>query len=319
MNYFKTVFTSIILFLFFVQPTFAARYYVKTDTQTFTSKGFFQLDVYLDSIDEVINAFDGEIGLPKELVSIIDIRTGGSYVSFWVEPPKQLSNNSIRFAGIFPGGYEGNKAFLFSLIGQIKDDTSRKQSASPFLGKITMENMHVLLHDGLGTPADVNYVPFNFTITSIASNDDNRQVLQANDTEPPEIFIPILTQDPNLNNGQKTIVFSTQDKGVGVSHYELYESDTQVDPKNTNEELEWSQVVSPHLLQDQTLSKNIYIKAVDKVGNERIVQLPAQHPLGHYSEKAIWGIILTVLIVLAVLLLVLWQHAHLYKIPKKQE
>jgi len=283
----------------------AAVYSIEGDSTSFTSEGFFQVDLYLDSQGEVINAFEGDLILPKELVNIVDIRLGGSFVSFWVEQPKQTSTSSVRFAGIFPGGYSGNSALLFSVIGQVKDSATRLTSESPFLGNISVINRNVLLHDGLGSPAETSFKPFSFSITQSAGN-NNQAILQANDTEPPEIFSPMVTQDQNLNEGLHTLVFRTQDKGVGVSHYEVYESDKPLE--NIEEEVEWKKVESPYLLQDQTLSRLIYVKAVDKQGNERIVYVPAQHPLGGYSTQSIWVIIITVFLVLVILALILWHH-----------
>lgn len=288
----------------------AARYYFSSEKTEFSSEGFFQIDLYLDSESEVINAFEGELQLPGSLVSIVDIRTGGSFVSFWVKPPKQTSTSSVDFAGIFPGGFNANNAYLFSVIAQVKDFATRQTASSPFSGQVTMQNMSVLLHDGLGSPADVSVSPFSFSISrTVATVNEAREVLQANDEDPPEAFQPVVTTDKNLYEGKYSLVFATQDKGVGVSHYEVHEADKPIvdaDPSIAIEE--WERVESPYLLQDQSLSKYVYVKAVDKVGNERVVLVPAEHPMGGYSTRALWGIIITIVIVFVVLGLVLWHH-----------
>jgi len=59
-------------------------------------------------------------------------------------------------------------------------------------------------------------------------------------------------------DGKYFLVFSTQDKGSGVDHYEVREGRFGG----------FSEVSSPYILKYQSLDKKIFVKAIDKFGNE---------------------------------------------------
>ena len=107
------------------------------------------------------------------------------------------------------------------------------------------------------------------------------------DRDLPEEFAPQIAADPAIFEGKWFLVFSTQDKGSGVDHYEIQET-RQAEMKNKK----WVIGESPYLLKDQGLKSYIYVKAIDKSGNERIVMLPPQKPLSWYENYKNWLIII---------------------------
>lgn len=82
------------------------------------------------------------------------------------------------------------------------------------------------------------------------------------DATPPEEFEPQIGQDPAVFEGKYFLSFATTDKTSGADHYEIKEGKG-----------EWRIGNSPYLLEDQSLRNKILVKAVDKAGNERIVEI----------------------------------------------
>jgi len=97
-------------------------------------------------------------------------------------------------------------------------------------------------------------------------------------------------------------VFGTQDKGSGIDHYEVAESDN---PFVNEANLVWRRAESPELLQDQSGRSTVYVKAVDRDGNVRIEKV-----LGTagrlYKWLAICGILI-LCIIAAVFARLLWR------------
>ncbi|MBX4200199.1 hypothetical protein KW790_01950 [Candidatus Parcubacteria bacterium] len=196
--------------------------------------------VQVDTAANQVNALEGTLLVPNN-VKIDKILTGNSAISFWVELPKNL-NNKISFSGITPGAFVG-KRNIFILEGSWTEKD---------LSNFKFNNVHALLNDGKGTEVKVSMK----VITSELQDD----------TTIPEAFIPVVSTSTEIFNGNPFLVFAAQDKGTGVSHYEL--AFTYLFPPS---EKDWRVVESPFLLTNSDLHKKIYIKAVDNAGNERIV------------------------------------------------
>src|SRR5438105_1011295 len=59
----------------------------------------FQTDITIDTGTESINTFSGTLAYPADIVTLKEIRTGGSMVNYWVEEPKG-TNGEITFSGM---------------------------------------------------------------------------------------------------------------------------------------------------------------------------------------------------------------------------
>lgn len=114
---------------------------------------------------------------------------------------------------------------------------------------------------------------------------DNKWVDKSGrDIEAPESFTPIVASDPSIYDGKYFLVFSTVDKNSGIDHYEVREGIWG----------EYAVASSPYLIMDQTLSKNLYIVAIDKAGNKRLGEIRAPHP--DYRFQKIFFIVIIVLV-----------------------
>jgi len=115
-------------------------------------------------------------------------------------------------------------------------------------------------------------------------------------SDPPEDFTPVTASDPNIFGGKYFVSFATQDKGSGIDHYEISEGN-----KNS-----FVRVDSPYLLKNQVLDESIYIKAIDRAGNERVVEIPAAH-LAQWKKDLIIFAILMLLIAIVMFRKKLWK------------
>jgi hypothetical protein len=134
----------------------------------------------------------------------------------------------------------------------------------------------VLKHDGSGSNASFTVRPL--TVTIVPASGSIPEPPSLIDTVPPEDFKPEITQDPNIFDGKWFVVFATQDKGVGIDHFEIKED--AIDPNI------WTKGESPYLLLDQKASQQVSIKAIDKNGNERIVNITS--PLSVVAKKTVY-------------------------------
>ena len=254
----------------------AAEIYFDNKNQEIRVGDQFEVGVFINTEKEFINVIEGKIIFPEEFLEVKEIRDGNSIVNFWVERPK-VGAGEILFSGIIPGGYLNEKGLIFSIIFQLKQEGR---------GVIEAENIKVLLNDGQGTETEVNVSNFNFVILKQIPS-SVPIVIGLEDTEPPESFVPATGQDAELFDNKWFLAFATQDKISGVAYYAIHESTRM---KTQIAEEEWIAAESPYVLEDQKLRSYIYVKAVDKNGNERVVMLPSSEPPFWHKNYIIYTI-----------------------------
>ena len=290
-HFFSFVILLFLLFGFGTQLTRAVFFEVSSQTIEPALYQQFQVDVMLDPENQALNALEARVIFPGEFLALKEIRDGDSIVTFWVEKPieraaEEEGLRQIYFSGVIPGGftgvlspfYEGAKpGKVLSLIFVTKEIGS---------GIIDVKDQKVYLHDGLGTQASAFALPLSFTV--------GRDIVVApipiaKDEDAPEPFTPEIAQDVDLFEGQYFLVFVAQDKSSGIDHYEIAEKrgeEIQIYAK-----LRWRETQSPYVLQDQELKSTLYVKAVDRAGNERIAVVLAENELSLYEKYFIWIII----------------------------
>lgn len=284
----KKIILTILIAIFFANQVDAVGLKLESETTEIKVENQFKIDVVLNSEDESVNAIGSKIVFPQELVELKEIREGDSIINFWVEKPI-VNNGTIGFSGIIPGGYNDN-GLILSLIFKAK-----KQGNA----MIYLNQSEVFKNDGLGTPVSLNISNINLYIRDYYQ--DNQRVFEIADKDNPEIFVPEVSQSEDLFNNKYFLVFATQDKGAGIDYYEVCEGNIKNCVK----------AESPYVLEDQSLEKNIYIKAVDKNGNERVVILEAPNPLPWYKNYLFYVIII-VLLFTVVFIKKLWKKLKKY-------
>jgi hypothetical protein len=249
----------------------------------------FQVDILLDTQMENINAVEGKILYDKNILTLKEVRDSNNVITLWVKDPAQNKNTGIiEFSGITPGGFNSftQKKSIFSLVfsAKIAGET-----------RLKTDEVTVLLNDGKGSPAKITIV----TIPKIKIDKDivsSQPILAIQDKESPEPLFVEIIKDKSIANGQWVAVFYGHDKKSGIDRYEFAEQKggQVLDYKK----LSWQPAQSPQLLSDQKRASFVYIKAVDRAGNEIVAVV---HPLDGkklYENFWFWCIIIISLLLL---------------------
>lgn len=258
----------------------------------------FQVDLLLNTEDEDINAIEGALWFPADLVEVKEIRDGSSVINFWIKKPSLLSQSQIIYSGIIPGGFNDKKGLIFSVVFKtIKEGVST----------IEIYDAKVLLNNGQGTAANLQTSSFKFQVSNVQETSTVPLINEIKDIDPPEFFTPTLAQSPDVFNNLWFVVFSTQDKGTGIDHYEVAEkSGALIGNYNS---LPWQRAVSPYLLIDQSLGSSIYIKAVDRAGNFEVAILPNKDTTSTwFNSIEFWSIILLLGIITIGIIKKIWRR-----------
>lgn len=291
----KIIAVIIFFALFSVSAARAAEIQLDAKNQSFAQGEEFLVNVFLNTEEESINAVEGGLLFPTDLLEMREIRDGNSVINFWIEKPHTLQSGIIAFSGITPGGLSGAKEILFSVIFRAKKEG---------VGAIEIRDMKALLNDGKGTEAKTEILNLEFRILKPDGHIPYSIFHIPPDTVPPENFKPEISRDLNLFEDKWFLVFTAQDKGAGVERYEV---------KETRQKFlkifsKWSPAENLYILKDQKLRSYIFVKAIDKVGNERVAKIEPLYPLkGWYENYWIIGIIALGIIFACLLRKILWR------------
>jgi hypothetical protein len=295
MNFFsKKLIIFFIFFLFFffsTAPVLAASIFFDSDNGEVSSGQTFKVDLLVNMEGININAIEGKVFFPADILELKQTIESGSIVSFWIKNPQEESSGEVLFSGGFPGGFEGKKGMVFSMIFQVKENILAKN------GKVTIKNAKTFLNNGTGTAINIPSASFSFSLME-GKKENKEELLE--DNNPPEDFTPSVARSPNIFNNQWFVVFTVQDKESGIDHYEILENDQKYDINyiSSAEGIEWTKVKSPYLLKDQNLGNYIYVKAVDKAGNIRVaVVSPEKKFLKQFSDYKFLAIIIILSII----------------------
>ncbi len=282
--FFKTTSVSLLLFALFVAvPVFAAEVFVEPDNNP-GQEDQFKIDVFL-STEEKLNAIEGTLHFPLDLLELKSVDDGNSVINFWVEHPNVIQNGDIRFSGITPGGYKGSRGLIFSITFKVLQEGK---------GVFDIRDARVLQNDGRGTEAKLQIIDSPFIISK-KTVVFQVPVSETKDIDSPESFVPEIARDPTIFDGKWFLVFSTQDKATGIDHYEVKETRQDI----LQIFVPWVPAESPYVLHDQELRSHVFVKAVDKAGNAKIEDILATNPLRWYENDENWFILLVLIAVFA--------------------
>ena len=250
-------------------------------TQTQVGKNF-EVILFVNTEQENLNAFEGKVTFPNALLDLKEIRDGNTIVNFWIEKPK-AQDNAIIFSGVTPGGFNGKSGLIFSAIFEAKKEG---------VAKFEVKDARILRNDGTGSMVVLSMMPLEVVISKEARI-EIPAIQKIEDREQPELFVPEIARDESISGGEWFIAFVTQDKVSGIDHYEIKESRQKILTFFSR----WRAAESPHVLKDQELRSYIFVKAVDKTGNERIVKLSPQNSLRWYENYENWIILIVIAVV----------------------
>jgi len=301
---------------------------------------------------ECVNAGQFIVDFPNDVLEVKDFDTSESVFSLWIKKPSDgdfIKINQIgklSLMGGLPGGFCGatsvdqyldtvtpKSVIIGSIIFSIKKPIT---SNGADIGFSSLSQ--IFLNNDRGEEAKISFQNSHLDIDeSLTSVIDQWKEKLDKDKTPPEPFTVEIGRDENIFNGQYFLSFSTVDKQTGIDHYEVLEispadyalaqGQASVLSRITNKilghglaGLNWQVATSPYLLQDQTLKNMIKVKAVDKAGNERIVDFIDQ-PLYSSSYTARFGnwifwIETAIIVILLALLAIVTIRCHRHKRKK---
>src|SRR3990172_7544117 len=268
-------------FLLLVRQADATRLFFSPATGTRQFGDQFAVDIGIDSEGECINAIEAGVAYPDSALRAVDFSRGESILSLWVEAPVlKFDEDLFYFSGGIPGGYcgkisgdTGKGGILGRIIFRVSGFSVGKKS-SPVARLEFLPGARVLLADGMGTEARlaVENAEFGIVESSTRGSVDEWGKILDDDTTLPEPFTVEITKDASVFNGKFFLVFSTTDKQSGIDRFEVLEMDEYGMRPGWNEAAKWKVRESPYLLEDQEKKSLVRVKAVDKAGNERIVE-----------------------------------------------
>lgn len=283
-------------------PAGAAAVYFSNGSSIQMTSGVNQwLTIRLDSQADNINTVGGMVTVPDNL-KVVEVRTGYSFIDLWMQRP--AITQKVPFSGVKLGGLVGSGE-LFSI---------RVTPQAPGNGTVKLDGLTVLAHDGQGTAVSTSSSNLNYTIKAAPTapgqptpstpgtpgTEPPGEVTP--DTTPPEKFIPLLSRNPDIFNGQWFLVFDTTDKESGIAKYQVREGDG-----------EFRDATSPYLVLDQNLNQKITVRAIDNAGNIRDADVKVYRGLATWTGPyAMLGLLL-LLILLAELFRLL---RNMFSTPK---
>ena len=217
----------------------------------------FPVEIRLDSPSEVINALEVDIQFPPELLEVLDINRVNSFFSLWPKEPEFFNPLGIvSLAGGLPDpGFQGVNGRVATLNFRAKKTGEAKL--------VFNESSRALLNDGSGKMAELLLHRADVKILEPLPEQEPRKLEKKPDTIPPEPFTPIISRSKDAYDGKYFVVFSAEDHESGISHYEVQEFKDNVWG-------EWQVAVSPHVLKNQKGKVKVFVRAVDRQGNEQI-------------------------------------------------
>ena len=270
----------VIISFSYTNTALAARIYFEPQETTVGTVGTFLVAVLLDSTDDTINALSVSINIPEEFVPK-DTRNGDSIVSLWIENPMwNKETRKLTFSGLILGGFLGTYAHLITIelssTGKIGEGTLSFDSEETTILRNSADAEKITL--------DLESV----TLPIIAGKENLSVVII--DTDPPEKFTPFIVAYEQAFDGNYVVVFSTQDKRSGICCYFVAEMRGKEVHDYTG--LTWKEAESPYTLNDQSLKGFVYVKAIDKEGNERVAVIVPQSTTPGYINSNVVGILI---------------------------
>jgi len=256
MKILKTI--LIIVLITFSFKAFASMMILESSKSEIGLHEQFYVDLLLDPETVSINGIEGNITFPEEYLSFIRSEEGKSMVSLWVQPP-QLFNNTVRFTGIIPNGFDG-------VIDPFNQEHKRPGLIVRFVFEairsgqisITTPPFTISLNDGKGTIKNIPAV----NISIFVNNRENHVIYENNNSDiSPELEAYII-KTPNLFDNKYALIFKAIDRSSGIREVMIKEGNK-----------DWKKITSPYLLEDQTRHSIIALQAVNHSGSSVIITI----------------------------------------------
>lgn len=225
--------------------------------------------VFLLATTTSINAVEGTLVVP-EGATVSSVYTGSSVITSWVELPR-ISGNTIRFAGIIPGGFTGSVRAGEGLTGSSELFSFEISGSGPFI----MTNAYQYLNDGIGTRVAVP--SFEVTPREVPGTTS-----QEDDRIPPEYVEATL--DRTLVEGRVALLIDAYDARSGIDRFEVQEGNG-----------EWVRSMAAYVIEDESGLKPISVRAYDGAGN--FIETRVEGVNAGYAKLAFVAVVLIIILI----------------------
>lgn len=295
----NNIFKILIVYFLFSAPTtlFAAELSIQSFSETINKGDVFNVEIFLNSPSEAINALEGQINFSSTL-KLKAINFKGSVVSLWLTEPREEKLGAIIFAGVLPGGFKGamgsREALKEGNIFSLQFEALEEGNA-----EISFDDSKVYINDGNGTLGELTKKNLSFSVLPTTDAPKNESI--ALDQTLPEPFTPDIIEGEPFGHEGSVLIFNTQDKDSGIDHYEIAYSNIPNILMWKSQWLTWREAESPFLISSDSPSKLfIYVRALDNSGNVRIETIRSSNiPFSIYIYLLI-GIIVLIVVFLYV-------------------
>jgi hypothetical protein len=262
-------FILIVGLLFLPQTGLAGVLSFQSESNTIAPQQEILVTVLVDTEGIKVNGISGSVVYNHEELELLEVWSGDSIVPLWIENPRPTPGveGLLSFAGVIPGGYNGNNGTVFSLVMRTLSTSGESV--------LNLGNIILTKHSETGEriPGRGQNLTLQISPISGALAQTTRQ-----DTIPPEPFDPIVARGQDLFEGKHFVVFNTEDRQSGIAYYEILETPEELSPEVLDSPaLSWQPASSPAKIKDQSLESYIYIRAYDNVGNAQLAVLPPQN------------------------------------------
>ena len=107
----KVLFIFLSIAFLFPYHLFAAEIFYDADTRKVKANTEFEVGVFLNAESENINAFEGKIIFPHDLLDLKEIRDGNTIVNFWIEKPHKRQETRNKEQGTRNNKQRSNKTY----------------------------------------------------------------------------------------------------------------------------------------------------------------------------------------------------------------
>ncbi len=319
----RKLYTFAVFLVLVIVPLYfadASHMYLDTETATHGNLDTFYIPVRIDVQNgECINSIKASLLYNPSEISVKDVSIADSILSLWTQKPSIKKDNEketgvIVFEGGVPGGYcgrvvgdPGKTNVLVKLV--VTGSATTFGDGDVKTANITIDpSTKVYLNDGFGSEADLSVAGLELVLRKSTTTPNNIWLSDIkSDNIAPELFDITLVKGPSKGNKKSYIIFNTIDKQSGIDHYEVLETDPDrfgflaLFP---NKESHWVFADSPYVLRDQKLHSKIMVKAIDKNGNERIVEyIPPISTITTLTQAGV-AVPLSIILFIVVILLI---------------
>lgn len=265
-----------------------------------TQGDYFQVSLSINTENKPINTISGTIRVSSDKLRLTEVRYGNSIINLWVERPKlNVALGTITFAGGVPGGYNGSNGPILTFLAAARNSG---------IASVTLEDVSVLLNDGLGTilkeiklgrlDLAVNVPPPSVKKTEPSAEKAEPEEIPVPspeiqpDTVPPEDFIPVVTRHPNVENNKYFVSFFAVDKDSGIARYEVRERLWPFYYLTSKLDKPFTSAESPYFVKHQYWIYEIAVRAYDQSGNYKDASvLKPAHPFLIMAAIVLWTIL----------------------------